>query len=218
MALAGGQASSAELTALAALTGATLGRSLLTASDVAAVAAITNAPYVLSQESVGSAAGASSTAWNEVFSVTIPASALGTTGRVLVDCSVLYTVAAGNTGGRFLVDGAVVWNASGGGMTAGTAQPFWADLHIWLAADGSESAQRGGFHIQIADDRTASSDAGTAYGGWAFGQNRGAGGFAPSTADTTASVTLVFESKFFTSNAGNSLTRQGSCATLYPTP
>lgn len=216
--VAGYQPLDSDLTAIAALDTTALGRSILAATDVAGLSSITSSPYVLAQESAGSATGASSTAWHDVLTLTIPASALGTTGRLAVDCSVLYTVASGNTAGRFLVDGVVVWNASGGAMTAGTGTPFWAEFKIWLAANGSEAAQRGGFHVQIADDRTASADTGTAYGGWSFGQNRGAGGFAASTADSSASLTFTFQTKFSTSSSGNSFARQSSCATIYPTP
>lgn len=193
-----------------------LGRSIAGKATRREVAELLGMPWIVGQESSGSAIGSSSTAWHEVFSFTIPANSLGTKGRAIMDFAIRWNVESGNTKGQWKVNGNTVWSNSGNIMSAGTGTAFYATFCAHLAANNSTAAQNGGWQCQVANDQSKSVDEGTALGGWLYNQGEGAGGFADSDEDSTSDITFSFEAGFNTSHASNSLTLQSARLLIEP--
>ena len=164
-------------------------------------------PYVLY-----TSGGESSTAYEELFSFTIPGNALGTHGSVHVDWGgdVLHPAGlTGNTGVKVLLNGTnVISNSSN--QIAADNDPYPLEGNMVIGLKGEVGKQR----VTI---WTGAGDAGgsTGDGGWLYGKNRGvmAG---DGTEDTRSDLTVSFQVKFTVSDATHFFRLYHVRATLYP--
>lgn len=227
--LAGYQPVDNELVALAAVTAAadkgvhftgantaathdltSLARTLLAKSDRREMAKTIGCPWVEANLGSGTAVGASSTAWHELFSFTIPADAMGDNGRASARLNIEGVAAAGQTRGRWLVNGTVVQDRQGGNWDNDTSVRYlMGEAH--LVADGSDSAQTGYGWLSLCDEGGS-----TGTGGWLWDEGRGNFQFDDTTEDASSDVTLAFEMKFATSDAGNYFKRRSARLTIEP--
>lgn len=192
-------------------------RTLVGSATRREMAEVLGVPWILEQSTEGSAVGASSTAYHSMWNYTIPGDSLGTNGRAVVEFEIEVAVAAGSTGGQFLVGGTVVWQASGNSLTAGTGTPFHVIGRAVLPNNGATNQQRGYWEAQVTNDSTATSSVGTAYGGWLFNQNKGAGTFGDSTQDTRSDFSFEFKMKFNSSDASNYMQLRSARCLIEPT-
>ena len=183
----------------------------LDASNKQAVCIAMGVPWVQEHQAEGSDVGASSTAWHEIASVTIPANTLGTNGRAVLELMVEGVANAGQTAGRWKVNGTVVHSRQGGAWDTGSSVRYMIGQGV-LVADDSTGAQKGHFFAHLTDEGATD---GT--GGWMWQDGIGGSRFDDTTEDTRSDVTLSFEMKFATSDASNRFRRMYAQLKIEPT-
>jgi hypothetical protein len=210
--IAGYQPLDSDLSAIAALSTTTYGRSLLTAANAAGAAALTKAPYVLEQLAAGSVVGASTTDYQTLFEFVIPANALGTHGRATLAYDVKIACASGATKARWQVNGTDVWRAQNNlPATDGVARHIIGDASF--VAAGTTASQSGSFHAHLSDQAITAGGV----GGWLFDDGRMAGAWSTTAADSTADISIALQVQFVTANAGNYMQRRSARVIIEPT-
>lgn len=182
---------------LAALSAQT--QSMVGLTTAAAWCAALKATYVAQTVAEQAAIGASSTAYADLASVTIPAGALGTNGMAELLIEATAIVNTGNTKAKVLVNGSSVWENSGNALTAGNTTPYQLRMRFTLSANGSTSSQRGGFDGTVGDSVAGT----TGTGGWGYAKAALGGKFADSTVNSTSAITFQVQTGFATSHASN---------------
>lgn len=185
--------------AVAVATFTSYARTLLALASKGAVRSELACPYVIAQESEGSQVGASSTAFHELFSFTIPAGALGTTGRASIEYEIEHFAASGTSKHQWKQNSTVVYGPKAGGQPPADSSSRFIVGRAYVANNGSTSSQRGGGSMHVSDQGTS----GVGVGGHWFGDSRGSEHFADGTEDTTSAMTISLEVGFSTSHASN---------------
>lgn len=185
--------------AVAVATFTSYARTLLALASKDAVRSELACPYVIAQESEGSQVGASSTAFHELFSFTIPAGALGTTGRASIEYEIEHFAASGTSKHQWKQNSTVVYGPKAGGQPPADSSSRFIVGRAYVANNGSTSSQRGGGSMHVSDQGTS----GVGVGGHWFGDSRGSEHFADGTEDTTSAMTISLEVGFSTSHASN---------------
>lgn len=210
--LAGYQPLDSDLTAIAAIATQAVGRSLLGAADKAAIAAITKSPYIIGQEEEGSQVGASSTAWHELFSFTIPGNSLGAKGRAMIDFEIEHHGETGNSKHQWKLNGTVVYGPWTGGQPTVDSNVRYILGEAYVANNNNTGQQRGGERIMISNEGATQAGVG---GHW-YGDGRGSGHFDDGTEDTRSDMTISLEVAFASSDALNYFKLISACCLLHP--
>lgn len=168
--------------------------------------------WIEEQQTSGSQVGASSTAWHELFSFTIPGNSLGTSGRAVIDFNIEGRSDSGSTKARWIVNGTDVYDKSGGVWGTDATAKFLCGQAVF-AADGSTGAQCGYWWNMLSDQSTGNQ--GT--GGHLWGDGRGSGQFDDTTDDSRSDITIAFEMGFATSDPDHYFKRRTAQLTLVPT-
>lgn len=132
----GKQADSTELTALAALTGATLGRSLVTAAAVSDIAAITTSSYRLDSEYGAPVRTIASASYRAIYSFTIPANTLGAV-RLSLRGDLIQNATAKALKMKITLGGVDVWGAQASGDVAQDSDRYPWSIDLDLASTGT---------------------------------------------------------------------------------